>query len=163
SLWNSANWQPSTTHVKPDFLLNYDGNAGYWEIQGYSFEDVTEVLKAQAAADAALAKYETLAADGVLDRGEKSSQLIPLWNDESAAWTALRARAVALGLDVSPYDGPYYAASNYLSGLYPYWNDVTNDTQIVRSDFNTIFNNLSQARSGMQSTIAAKAATMASG
>jgi len=121
------------------------------------------VTEARDMAAAALVKYETLAADGVLDRGEKSSQLIPLWNDESAAWTALRARAVALGLDVSPYDGPYYAASNYLSGLYPYWNDVTNDTQIVRSDFNTIFNNLSQARSGMQSTIAAKAATMASG
>jgi len=57
SYWNSiTTWQANVKYIQPDWLGSYNGggsypgNAGYWEIQGFKWYDITE---AQAAADAA--------------------------------------------------------------------------------------------------------------
>jgi hypothetical protein len=59
SYWNSTTaWQANVKYVRPDWLGNYAGNAGYWEIQGFKWYDITE---AQAAADAAQAASDAAA------------------------------------------------------------------------------------------------------
>lgn len=46
--WQAGyNWQAGVTHARPAFLMNYAGNSGFWEIQGYTLEDVTDVLNLQ--------------------------------------------------------------------------------------------------------------------
>jgi hypothetical protein len=39
-------WQAGVKFVRPDFLDNYPGAAGYWEIQDFTFEEITEVVTA---------------------------------------------------------------------------------------------------------------------
>lgn len=58
--WSNADWQADVTHVRPDFLDNYPGAAGYWEIQDFTFEEITEVT---AAATAVTTKLNKAAAD----------------------------------------------------------------------------------------------------
>jgi hypothetical protein len=157
-----AGWNDTTTDTPidgPTFRANF---ADYYSKRealknAMTAKSAASAAAAQATADAANSKYNTLAADGKLDRNEKSKTLIPMWNDEAAAWTALRAQAVAFGLDVSPYDGAFYAASNYLSNLVPFWNDTSSDTDIDRATYRTIFDNLSKARVAQQNAISRKA------
>lgn len=40
-VWTSADWQAGVNYVRPDFLNNYGGTAGYWEIQDFTFTEVT--------------------------------------------------------------------------------------------------------------------------
>lgn len=42
-LWTSADWQTGVKYVQPEFLDNYSGAAGYWDIQNFTFADVTDV------------------------------------------------------------------------------------------------------------------------
>jgi hypothetical protein len=44
--WDLSDWQTGVTHVRPDFLLNTGGSAGYWEVQAYTFNDVTDAMRA---------------------------------------------------------------------------------------------------------------------
>lgn len=160
SLWNSANWQPSTTHVKPDFLLNYDGNAGYWEIQGYSFEDVTEVLKAQAAADAANAAITNISSDNVLSKGEKS-EVIRQFAVMNAEFNDLYAQGNSFGLNTNPYLNSKAALNTYLNDTIPTWSDVSVDTPIDGPTFRTVFTNYYAAKQALDNAIKAKSATTA--
>jgi hypothetical protein len=48
-VWTSADWQSGVKFVRPDFLDNYPGAAGYWDVQGFSFTDVTETEEVSAA------------------------------------------------------------------------------------------------------------------
>lgn len=41
--WTSADWQSGVKFVQPEFLDNYSGGTGYWEVQGFSFVDATDV------------------------------------------------------------------------------------------------------------------------
>lgn len=41
--WTSADWQSGVKYVQPEFLDNYSGQAGYWDIQGFTFVDATDV------------------------------------------------------------------------------------------------------------------------
>ena len=42
--WTSTDWQVGVTKVLPEFLYNYPlGSAGYWDIQGFEIQDLTEV------------------------------------------------------------------------------------------------------------------------
>ena len=63
SYWNSTTaWQANVKYVRPDWLGSYNngssypGNAGYWEIQGFKWYDITEVQSAADAVDSKLAK-----------------------------------------------------------------------------------------------------------
>ena len=59
--WTAADWQSDMKYVRPDFLDNYPGAAGYWEIQDFTFEEVTEAVTARTVADQALSDATTKA------------------------------------------------------------------------------------------------------
>ncbi len=50
-IWDSAVWQPDLAYVQPEFLSNYGGTEGYWEIQGLVITEVSEYSGALATAD----------------------------------------------------------------------------------------------------------------
>ena len=41
-VWSSVDWQDGVKFVQPEFLDNYSVGAGYWDVQGFTFTDVTE-------------------------------------------------------------------------------------------------------------------------
>jgi hypothetical protein len=51
-VWDMNDWQANVKFVQPEFLDNYSGQAGYWEIQGFTFTDVTETVAVQTQATA---------------------------------------------------------------------------------------------------------------
>lgn len=158
-LWDASVWRTGTTHVKPDFLLNYQGTAGYWEVQGYSFLDVTESVKAQAAADAANAAITAISSDNVLSKGEKSS-VNREWVAIYSELAGLQNQAGALGVDSSNYRAAYDALANYLVTLSGF-NDFTVDTNIDGPAFRADFANYYAAKQALINAMAAKAATTA--
>ena len=48
-VWTSDDWQSGVKFVRPDFLDNYSGAAGYWDVQGFTFTDVTDTEELTAA------------------------------------------------------------------------------------------------------------------
>lgn len=105
-------------------------------------------------------RVEAMAADNVLDRGEKS-QLWTEWLAHDAQWAYVRAQAANLGVDYSFYDQAHTNTANYLLSLSPGWNDVSQDTVIVRADFRESFRLMYEAKARVEAAIAAKASTTA--
>lgn len=165
--WSAADWQTGVTQVRPDFLLNYSGTTGYWEIQGFQMTDVTDAANAQAVADtassnatAALAAITAISSDNVLSKGEKSQLLLDA-NTIDAEITDIRAKADAVSVSRTAYDAAYSAVGTYLATLSPSWSDTTTDTPIVGSTFRTKFTDYYTAKVALLNAIAAKAATTA--
>ena len=52
--WVAADWQTGVTYIQPEFFDNYVDATGYWDIQAFSFTDVTDT-------DAISATVQTLA------------------------------------------------------------------------------------------------------
>ncbi len=48
-VWSASDWQSGVKYVQPEFLDNYPSAAGYWDIQGFSFSDVTDAESLSAA------------------------------------------------------------------------------------------------------------------
>lgn len=48
-IWDAADWQTGVQFVQPEFLNNYNGVFGFWEIQDFHFEEVTDLLLTNAA------------------------------------------------------------------------------------------------------------------
>lgn len=48
-LWTSADWQAGVKFVQPEFLDNYSGAAGYWDVQGFTFTDASDIETVSAA------------------------------------------------------------------------------------------------------------------
>jgi hypothetical protein len=71
--WSSEDWQTGVNFVQPEFLDNYSGSPGWWEIQDFSFEEVTEVFNAQTAAAAA-----KTAADSKLSKSAADTMVGPI-------------------------------------------------------------------------------------
>ncbi len=44
--WTSADWQSGVMYVLPEFLDNFSGQSGHWEIQDFTFTDISEVTAA---------------------------------------------------------------------------------------------------------------------
>jgi hypothetical protein len=165
--WSSADWQVGVTQVRPLFLLNYNGTAGYWEIQDFQMQDVTEVTAAQtaatdAAAQAALAntRYTNMSNDGVLDRSEKA-QVVLDWATITGESTGLIAQAQALAVPTNSYVNATDSLATYLSGMSPAWNDTTQDTSIVRTTFNSMWTGYYNAKAALLTAVYAKTATTA--
>jgi hypothetical protein len=160
-LWDSTKWQAGVTHVRPDFLLNYRDDTvartGYWEIQDYSFADVTEAYNAQVSANAAIARSDAMSADGILSRAEKID-LVTEWSNIDAEWAQLRAQANNLGVAYGVYDLRHQDVSDYLLSLSPAWNDTTQDTAINRADYRLKFNNYYKEKQAQIGANNAKAA-----
>ena len=59
--WDSADWQAGVQFVQPEFLDNYPDASGYWEVQDFSFEEVTDFENLSAS----VTDIETVVLDGV--------------------------------------------------------------------------------------------------
>jgi hypothetical protein len=68
-IWSASDWQAGAKFVEPEFLNNWGGSAGYWEIQDFGFTEVTAIQNnaaaiqteatTRAAADASLSSLIT--------------------------------------------------------------------------------------------------------
>lgn len=48
-IWSTSDWQPGVKYFQPEFLDNYSGQAGHWDIQGLTITDVSDVEDVSAA------------------------------------------------------------------------------------------------------------------
>jgi len=48
-IWSASDWQVGVKFFQPEFLNNFGGTAGYWEIQDFTLTDATETEAANAA------------------------------------------------------------------------------------------------------------------
>jgi len=166
--WGAADWQAGVQYVQPEFLGNYSGTAGYWEIQDFTFEEVTEVVAAQAAANAAqttantaetnalaaLSDIANIASDSVLSAGEKPRVVL----DYTAilnAQTGIDSQATTFGATTKgSYDTAVSALTSYLTGLSPAYNSYTTDTTIVEATFRGKFTDVYLAQQVLLNEIA---------
>jgi hypothetical protein len=42
-VWTSSDWQSGVKYFQPEFLDNYSGGVGYWDIQGFTIFDITDI------------------------------------------------------------------------------------------------------------------------
>lgn len=154
--WTATDWQVGAKFVLPEFLDNYNGAAGYWDIQGFEFFDVTEA----AAANAELAK---IAADDWLSKDEKPAAILD-WQAISGEQAGLDARATAFGIvaEKNAYDTAITQLAAYLGGLAPQWDDITQHTPIVGATFRAKFAAVYTAKQALVNKFAEIAATLAS-
>ena len=100
---------------------------------------IAAVAAAQSTADSAAAQIESAADDGVLDRKEKSSILVPRDATLEAVWSYLDAQGAIAGASVASARSTAAAARMawqvYRNSLSPAWNNDTLDTAIVRATF----------------------------
>ena len=175
-IWDSADWQVGVQFVRPGFLDNFSGAAGHWDVQDFSFEEVTEVVNAQAAAaaaagaaaaaqgaaDAANAAIASISSDSVLSKGEKG-QVVLDWTAIDGELSGIDAQATAYGIttEKTAYDAAVSALSSYLSGLSPAYTDTASDTAIVGATFRGKFADVYSTRQTLLNKIAAFAGTVA--
>jgi len=58
-IWDSSDWQTGVKYFQPEFLDNYSGQAGYWEIQGFVINEVTELEELSSTTATALSALNT--------------------------------------------------------------------------------------------------------
>jgi hypothetical protein len=42
-VWSDADWQAGVKYFRPEFLDNYSGQVGYWDIQGFTIYDISDI------------------------------------------------------------------------------------------------------------------------
>lgn len=104
----------------------------------------------QAAANILIEKARTdaIVSDSVLDRSEKA-QVKLAYAGIVSDYAKYSAQASGYGLSTTAYTTAYNALASYLNGLSPAWNDLSADTSIVRSAFDTAFQNERVARTNI--------------
>ena len=109
-VWSSVDWQDGVKFVQPEFLDNYSVGAGYWDLQGFTFTDVTEteeltatiqtLATTTAGPDGLTAQYTVktdvaghVAGFGLSSSGNKSTEVATgvLWGDVATAITRASA------------------------------------------------------------------------
>lgn len=160
--WTAADLQEGVRYVLPEFLNNYGGTVGYWDIQGFLINEVTELAAAQAAAAAAQTSAATanaalaaISSDSVLSRGEKP-QVVQDWltvSNERAGIVA-QANAYAITTQRDAYTTAHDALNTYLSGLTPAYSDTSADTAINGASFRLYWVQLYDARQVLLNKIA---------
>ena len=58
-IWDSSDWQTGVKYFQPDFLDNYSGQTGYWEIQGFVIHEVSELEELSSTTSTALSSLTT--------------------------------------------------------------------------------------------------------
>ncbi len=106
-------------------------------------------------ADAAQIALDAIFADDVLSRDEKPD-LIQRWAAINAELALNHTHADALTVSHTAYDAAYTALSTYLAGLSPAWNDVTQNTPIVRATADGKWNDYYAAKVSLLNAIAIK-------
>lgn len=61
--WSAADWQAGVRFVLPEFLDNYTGAAGYWEVQDFTFTEVTDIAQVQQTVSATASALEGVRAE----------------------------------------------------------------------------------------------------
>ena len=61
--WTANDWQAGVKFVEPEFLDNYAGAVGHWDVQDFTFEEVTEIVAAQTTANTAISTANNAAVD----------------------------------------------------------------------------------------------------
>ena len=105
-IWDSADWQNGVQFVRPDFLDNYPSAAGYWDIQDFSFTEVTgaeslsaritDVSTVTAAADLALAQRSTTLEASVNNPTDANNPTRAALSTEASTRAALDGSVAAL-------------------------------------------------------------------
>jgi hypothetical protein len=129
--WQGSDFQSGVKFVQPEYLGNYAGTTGYWEIQGFRWSDVTEVDAAQSTGDSAQSGVNTINDPDTLTTGEKP-QIILDYNAVTGENADLVAKANAYGVDHSTYDTAYSALLSYLGTLTSptAWNSLSGTTSL---------------------------------
>ncbi len=158
--WTVADWQTGVTHVQPDFLLNYTGSAGYWEIQDFKFQDVTEVVAAQTAANTANAAIAVMSDDNKISKSEKP-ELILKWQNIQAEATPIYNQGTTLSVitERDAFNTKYTALLTYMNTID--WSTLTTDIVVDGPTMRTKFGDYYLAKEVLRVAIAAKTSTMA--
>jgi hypothetical protein len=175
--WGSSDWQIGMQFVRPEFLDNQGGAAGYWEVQDFTFEEVTEVLAAQGVADSAViaasnaqtsantanAALANIASDNMLTKGEKPAVILD-WTAIVNEQAGISAQGLAYGITTerTNYNNAISDLASYLTALSPSWIDTTVDTVIVGTDFRTKFAEVYYRRQVLLDGVAAAAEALSS-
>jgi len=117
---------------------------------------------AQADATAALLSIGAIAVDAFLSKAEKPA-LVQQYNVLVNERAGIDAQATAYGIttEKTNYDNAVIALIAYITGLSPAYNDYTQDTAIVRTDFNTAFELVYSTRQILLNTIYEEAKELA--
>lgn len=179
-IWDAADWQAGVKFFRPEFLSNYGGTAGHWDVQGLVIEEATDVeaakdaaSAAQTAANTANAALADIAADNKLTPGEKRSVRVE-WDAIYAERASIQAQASSFSIttELTNYNNDFQALGTYLNGgtaytigaAPPSWITDANlavTTNIVGSTFRTNWATLYQRRQELLNKISAEAAKRA--
>ena len=172
-IWDSTQWQTGVKFFVPEFLNNYQGSTGYWEIQDVVVEEVTAVeaaktLATAAAAAAAEAQLDADAANAMLTDIASDSKLAPVekkqvkleWDSLVAEKAGINAQATLFGITTenTSYNNNYTTLSGYLSSLL---SDLSTPSTIVGSTFRLNFTNFYSARQELLNKISVEASKRA--
>lgn len=115
---------------------------------------------AYTAANAAIDAVAGLADDGTLTINEKITKLIPESARLADKWTSLSGVATSLGVSTSAASSARTAWLAMLAALSPAWNDITQDTPVVRATYDGARDAYDAALYALAQAIDAKAATL---
>ena len=116
--WTSADWQTDVMYVQPEFLDNYSSQPGYWDIQDFTFEEVTEVIDAKTTAQQAVNDLADIASDSQLTASEKQRAKLE-WDTIQAEKIYLddQVKAYLITTEKTDYDTSYTNLSSYITPL----------------------------------------------
>lgn len=180
NIWSATDWQEGVKFFRPTFLNNYNGTAGYWDVQGLVIEEATDVEAAkdaanaaQQAANAANTTLADIAADNKLTPAEKQA-IRKEWDAIYAERAGIRAQADSFGItaEKTSYDNDFQALGTYLNGgtaytigaTPPSWitdANLATTTTIVGTTFRANWSNLYADRQVLLNKISAEAAKRA--
>jgi Arc/MetJ family transcription regulator len=141
----------NTTIVRATWNTNFNG---YYSARIALLNKMDDVN--YSTASGALTAITNITTDSVLDKGEKQ-QLVQIVNNIINEKSGLDTQATTLGIttEKTTYDTAYTAlVTTYLGGLSPAYTDTTQNTTIVRSTFNTKFNDYYTARAALVNKMA---------
>ncbi|QCI92320.1 phage tail protein [Novosphingobium sp. EMRT-2] len=117
--------------------------------------------EAYGAAHDAITKVAGLANDGIISINEKITKLIPESARLADKWASLSATAASLSVSSSAAASARASWLGMLAALAPAWNDITQDSPVVRATYDGARDAYGAALYDLAQAIDAKAATLA--
>lgn len=165
-IWSAADWQAGVKFFRPEFLNNYNGTSGHWDVQGLVIEEATDVEAAkdaagaaQTAANTANAALADIAADNKLTPVEKQSAANE-WGIINRERASIQSQADALGIlqERWDYDYVYAVLNDYIT---PLLQDISSTSVIDGATFRDKWSFFYEYRQRLINKMAAVAATKA--
>lgn len=151
-------WSTHSTNEISPALATLAADQAALDARAQAAQDAAD--QAQADANLALARYNAMVADGILDRPEKIG-LVREFEAITAERAGLISTASGLGVSTTAYSTAYSELSTYLTGLTPAYDDATQDTPIDGATFTAKFNGYRTAKQALVNASANAAATRA--